>query len=269
VLQLDVCLLGMVENAYQLRSMARYLIVSENLAWSAFAYESYRAAVGAHTLPRELAVAIADRYAQRVADHQGADGPLPYTISVLEMDQLDQVILALDTLALRLQRLAFDSPQGLSALQDLRLDAQTLDADASFSLTPDDDYIDLAHWATLLQTRLDGAEVRDAAQALSVALVALVVHERHGSGTYFVHQLSLEHAGGLGIYYPTLPSARTYQTYLRGSGLSFPLDTSWDDLLASVLPNDLFARSKVSAAAAPLKPISVQSRLYLPSLLRS
>src|SRR5262249_38849046 len=51
VLHLDACLMGLLEVAYEVRDTTHYLVTSENLAWSAFAYDRYQATIDAQTTP--------------------------------------------------------------------------------------------------------------------------------------------------------------------------------------------------------------------------
>lgn len=82
VLHLDGCLMGLLEIAYQLQDVARYLVVSENLAWGAFAYEHYRQGITLETTPESLAAGIVERYAKLIRDQS-----LPYTITALDLSE--------------------------------------------------------------------------------------------------------------------------------------------------------------------------------------
>ncbi len=259
--------MGMVENAYQLRGLARYVVASENLAWSAFAYERYRAAVSAQTSPAELAIAVADQYAARVGQEQGA-ARLPYTIAALDLGRLDDLVYATDLLAQEAQRFALASHENRSVLAGLRRQAQMFDSDASNALTPADDNIDLDHWAELVQASVHDSAVQSAAEALRAAVDEFVVQEHHSSGSYQGLAVNLDHARGVGIYYPSAPSTRTYQTY-RQNGLTFVDDTRWDEFLSAVLAEQpLSIMPSIARPAAPVPFVHSDWKLYLPQIRR-
>lgn len=92
VLHLDGCLMGMVENVYQLRGLTQYIVAYENLGWSAFAYDSYLELVTDSTSASELATNIAERYAQIVQAYQ-----LPFTVSVFNVSASENVGRAMKT----------------------------------------------------------------------------------------------------------------------------------------------------------------------------
>ena len=251
VLHLDGCLMGLLEIAYQVRGQARYLVASEHLAWSAFAYDSYRAAVGPNTSAVTLATAVADQYAQQVSGLR-----LPYTVSVLDLGQVDQVERATDALAQELLRYALAQSANRTTLAGLREQVQTFDANGDLQLTTTDDYVDLADWVRLVEGGVNDAGVRQAAGRVRQALRPFVVRERHASGAHRGNVIELERAGGVGIYYPWQPSARVYQDYVRG-GLTFPTDTWWDEYLAaglSVRTLDVTVPHAMPVAPLPLKP---------------
>ncbi len=81
--------------------------------------------------------------------------------------------------------------------------------------------------------------MQDAAAALQAALAGFVLRERHSTGSYQGLAVNLDHAAWGCVYYPSAPSARTYQTYRQG-GLTFIADTRWDEFLAAVLAEQPF-----------------------------
>lgn len=232
VLHLDGCLMGLIEPAYQARGLARYLVVSENLGWSAFAYERYRAAAGPQISPADLAAAIVDRYAGIV----GAGG-YPYTISALDLSGLDQVSTTIDQLAGALISYALAAPEHSAQLNQIRIAAQKLDSGANFRLSAEDEYLDLDHWAELVGSRIDDSRVETAASALRASLDRLILRNATASGSLSRltgdpdDRYDLPAARGLGIYYPPRASVKTYQIYVRG-GFNFVDDIGWDEFLA-------------------------------------
>lgn len=223
VLHLDACLLGSVEIAYQLRGQARYLVDSENLAWSAFAYDQYLTLVSDGTTPRQLATSIAGRYSQLVSAHH-----LPFTIAAIDLRQVPPLAQALNTLSGELLRYAQSSEEHRNTLASVRQPAQLLDSDGDNQLTAADEYIDLGDWLTKIAAIPDTAVQQAAATALT-ALHTAVIAEHHAA----IGALHLDSISGLSIYYPPHPGARTYATYR--TSLSFADATLWDELLQAGL----------------------------------
>jgi DNA-binding beta-propeller fold protein YncE len=260
VLHFDGCLMGLLENAYQVRNLARYLVTSENLGWSAFAYELYRLAVGAQTSPAAFASIVADRYALQVAN-----AGFPYTIAALDLSQIDMVTRKTDALAVELLRYALASEANRTTLQNLRAQVQKFDSSGDIAITNQDEYIDLDHWATLLQSGVSDAKVQGAASDVRVALLTFVVSEHHASGSVYGTPIDLDHARGVGIYYPPQPSVKTYQTYVRGE-LNFVTDTYWDEFLAAGLAPLPFDPSL--PIPNPVAPLPIGLRIFIPIVQR-
>jgi hypothetical protein len=261
VLHLDGCLMGLLETAYQLRSTARYLISSENEAWSAFAYEVYAQTVGQHTSSAALANAIADSYTQSVAGR-------PSTIAVLDLSQVNAVVGKIDDLAGELLRYALASQSNRTKLTTIRSQAQKFDSSGDMAITNADEYLDLKDWITHLQQVQNGVNdsaVQSKAAALASALPALVVRERHASGLYADIQVDLEDARGIAIFYPPQPSTRSYQGYAQGDFV-FTRDTRWDEFLAAGLATLPF--DPTAPEPNPVAPLALPRVIYLPLVRR-
>ena len=54
----DACLMGMVENAYEIRDYADYFVASENMAWASWPYDRYVSSMTSATEPLTLAANI-------------------------------------------------------------------------------------------------------------------------------------------------------------------------------------------------------------------
>jgi tripartite motif-containing protein 71 len=235
VLHFDGCLMGLIEPAYQVRGLARYLVASENLGWSAFAYEQYRALVTPQLTPQGLAEGIAARYAEVVG---GQD--IPYTIAALDLAQVDTTARATDALAEELLRYALASGDNRAQLAQLRSQVQKLDSGADFLLQNEDEYLDLDHLAEVLAAGLGDDAVRSRALEVRAAIGRMVLRNYAASGPLAAivgvpgAGYELSRARGLGIYYPPRPSVRTYRTYVQGE-LNFVTDTEWDEYLAAGL----------------------------------
>lgn len=266
IIHFDACLMGLIESAYQIRGLARYAIVSENLAWSSFGYADYRDLVGARTAPRSLASAIAANYASRIARDQ-----LPFTISVLDMARIDQTALTADALAGELLRYTLGGVEQRQRLQAVRTQAQKLDSSGNGTITTNDAYVDLDHFAELLIDQLADAPTVQAATRLRTALSEFVIYNRAQSGrlsnllTGASEQVELTNARGLAIYYPPWPSQDISTTYRRQ--FSFAADTRWDEWLLAQLT--ALGPSLDAAAPNPVAPhILPPQRIFLPLVRR-
>jgi hypothetical protein len=268
VLHFDACLMGVLETAYQMRGMARYLVVSENLAWSSFGYEDYRSLVGPSTSARDLATGIVGSYAATMQRAQ-----LPYTISALDMAKIDPVAQAADGLAGELIRFSLAGVANRDALAALRAQVQKLDSSGDGAITDNDEYIDLDHWAELLQgSPTLSAAVKASATTLRAAIGDLILTPRSQSGTAnspitgAPQPVALTNARGLAIYYPPRPGVRSYQTYRNE--LSFATDSRWDEWLQA----QLSALGVIQPAADPnpVAPLAFPRAytVYLPMIRR-
>jgi DNA-binding beta-propeller fold protein YncE len=211
VLHFDGCLMGLLESAYQVRGMARYLIASQNQAWSVFAYDAYRSKIGSRTAPVTLARYIATKYADLVAGSER-----PYTVAAYDLSLLSSIVSRHNTLSQQLQRYALASQEHRNTLLALRSEVQKFDSTGDIAITGDDDYVDLDHWSELMVNNLSDEPIMAAAQSLRTALQGFVIEQRSDSGVYKTIPVELEHARGVSIYLPNTPSEALYQTYLAG-----------------------------------------------------
>ncbi|MFN8472493.1 MAG: clostripain-related cysteine peptidase [Anaerolineae bacterium] len=247
VLHYDTCLMAMLEEASQVDSYADYMIASENLAWSVFAYNRYtptdpptrRAApyvyrdaiseIGSGTTPRQLAKQIALAY-----HHHPLLAGEPRTISVLQLSKTRLVVRAVDTLA---RALLASLPQHLAEIQAARQATQAFDSQGRFRIDPSDDYLDVYDLALKLADKVTDPGVHTAARGLVDALESeFIVAEHHQSGVWGSEQVlwSLDNAHGVSIYFPARGSTATdYAAYLGDSLFAFTQDTGWGEFLAA------------------------------------
>lgn len=232
IVHLDACLMGMLETAYQLRGIASYLIVSENLGWSFFGYDLYRNAIGVNTAPEVLAQRIAETYTQQIGD-QG----LHYTISVLSMAKLEPMVTAFNAFAVEMLQVRLSNQANRDMLTALRQDVQKLDSGGDNVINAQDEYVDLDHLAELVATQSTDVSLKQKAQQLREQIHILLLFERHASGraTEQGNLVDLTNARGLAVYYPPAGSNRLYQFYQNELDLS--RDTAWNDYLQPTLVN--------------------------------
>jgi hypothetical protein len=242
VLHYDACLMGLLENAYQVKDYADYLIFSQNLGWSIFAYSDYTrdmqvqsrspaiasivAATSASTTPRQFAETIAEVYHARLSG-----GDYPRTISVIDLSAMDVLQQAVNTLA---QALSSNISSIDTTVQNTRNATQTFDSRADFSTGPEDDYVDLYDFARRLEQNINISSVDASATAVMNAVDAAVVVEYHASGpvrrvtdSYY----DLDNAHGIAIYFPPRSGSGAYNRYIGHQNFSFTQDGDWDDFL--------------------------------------
>ncbi|MBN1877834.1 MAG: hypothetical protein JXA33_26675, partial [Anaerolineae bacterium] len=235
VLFLDACLMAMLETVYEVKDTVDYVVASENLGWSVFAYGDYVAAITANTTPDQLAAHIAQTYFAALYEYPG-------TISVIETAQVDAVGAAVDALALALQ--AYMTSSTITDVVTVRDSVQTFDSRGYYVLDSSDEYVDLYHLAELLlglpsvppvrRKTFISPTVTAAAQGVLDAVATAVFTEYHQSGLHPTsgNIWSLDCAHGLSIYFPPFSNGWDYGAYVLTGTWAFTGATAWDEFLA-------------------------------------
>ncbi len=220
VVHYDACLMGMVENAYQIKDYARYFIASENLGWSAFAYERYGAGVISTTQPISLARIVVDEYDRRVLNY-------PHTLSALDLSKMDLLATSITSFALALQENITTYQTVISSTWG---ETQKFDSRDYMVIDNWDEYVDLWDLADRLEMRISNSTVRIAAQKVKAAVEDAVVVERHADGgTPYAWDLSGSH--GVAIYFPPMRGGWGYQQYVEEHPFAFTAEGQWDEFL--------------------------------------
>jgi hypothetical protein len=248
VIHYDACLMGMFENAYQMKDFADYLVASENLGWSVFAYDAYTRAgvrgisgantpyefarvapkVNAATTPRQLATDIATAY----FTHPALQG-YPRTIAALDLSKTANVRVALDNLGTSLRN---NLASIKTYIQNTRNGVQKFDSRDFYKITQDDEYLDLYHLAAQLKVYVPNVQVQSAAQGVMDALTTggFVVYEQHASGMWFGETelyWDLDNARGVSIYFPPRSGSNDYNKYSTHQLFRFTSESVWDEFL--------------------------------------
>jgi hypothetical protein len=261
IVHYDACLMSMLELAAQLQDHASYLVASQNLGWSVFAYNRYVAAAADATTPRELAGQIADEYFATLPG-------LPRTITALDLSAVDGLVGATDVL---IQNLAAGLPTYTGEIGQAWDGAQKLDSRFYFVIDNEDEYIDLYHFAQLLAQDVPDAGIQAAAQGVMDAVGSpggsLLVQEHHQSGLYNGTYWNLDNAHGLSIYYPPNSGVWGYSAYVTGD-VPFASDVHWDDFLQSYFGYaGLPPEEPVDPGVPPMPEPSF--RVYMPILVKN
>jgi hypothetical protein len=230
-----------LENAVIGQGLVDYMIVSQNIGWSVFAYADYRNAVSNNTSPTDLTVAIAQKYSERVMQQQ-----LPYTISALDISQLGETVTTLKTFSNALTSFAAINQSNRTLLNNIRTQSQKFDSGGEPFLTIDneDKYVDLVDFAERAQLLITSNGVPAAANNLIGTITGntpLVIYESHHSGSFDFYGESytwnIDGAHGISIYYPSKAAGSIYGNYI--SNVTFPNfnnQTGWADYLQTGVP---------------------------------
>jgi len=258
VLYLDVCLMGMLEVAYELRSQADFFVSSQNIGWAPLGEESRYAKLvrelPASATPREVAALLVRLYADSLPDVRH-----PYTVSAVDLTQISALRSAVDNLAAALLQETTDAA-GADTLAAVYRSTQKLDYDSDFALEADKDgFVDLGHFAQVASAIYAAPTVAAAAQTVQQLVATAVVSEAHRSGTPWMlddRSWNLDHATGLSIFLPlgedldlpipisdtvsggasqladmlTVRNLKLRDTY-TATQLSFVADSSWRTLI--------------------------------------
>jgi hypothetical protein len=221
----DECLMSQLEVYNALAPHARYAVASEEtepaLGW---AYAGFLEQLVAQPTMNgsALATAIVDNYIDK--DVKVVAGAAPpsvgddATLTALDLAALPALNMALDALV---RPLAASPPKSVAEAR-----AYTQSYKSVFGEDMPSPYIDLGHFAHLLQKNNPNADVKTAAAALLTAYDKAVIKEKHGKGR--------PGSSGIAIYFPVqqLYSAADNLGY-RTVARRFAAEHLWDDFLAS------------------------------------
>ncbi len=281
VLHYDACLMGLLENAYQAKDYASYLIFSQNLGWSVFGYGAYAdglslqaaspqiitiaANITASTTPRQLAEDIAATYYNSL----GQVG-YPRTITALDMSQVGPLQQAVDGLSTQLSA----NLSGIgTTVQNTRISTQMFNSRADYSAGPEDDYADLYDFARRLKLNVSIGGVQSAAQAVMSAVDAAVIAEYHLSGSIRNMPSSyygLDNAHGISIYFPPRAGSWAYSRYIGHQSFGFTAVNHWDDFLKDYF-GMIVTKPEAGELLAPVPLLGTppsEHKVYLPLVRR-
>ena len=285
VVHFDGCSFGLLENVAMMHNYVDYLVLSQNIGWSVFGYDQYRATLTATTTPREFALAVAQSYGQTVASKE-----LPYTISAIDTSQSGAAITALNGLADALRSYIGNDAAKRTAIENVRSQSQKFDSTRPLlEITNDDWYVDLVDFATKLQAQALDPQISTTAGALIEALqtgaTPLVLYEAHLTASIDQtstencvgdHIWQLDNAHGLSIYYPPRGGGGEFTRYTNGDTFTYFTNQShWDEFLQGGIPPLLPGDPPPDDVMIPLAPCSsteqtptTKIKLFLPIVRR-
>jgi hypothetical protein len=242
----EACLMGLVENAYDVREWTNYVVFFEQISWALDTYPEYFKDLQAADTPLQVGQRIIDRYYAEAIAANGGRG-YPHTISLIDTSKLEAVEQATSALA---DVLKTKTPSSVSQARNAS-QAFANDSDATNSLRAE--YIDLWDFADKVK---DLAPPQ--AAAVKTAVDAAVVTEKKASGGVDGYLWNHNRAHGLSIYYPPTKSSGVYSRYPTRYQMS--VNGSWDEFLAAVLAEG--DRRGMSAARAEDKLTSADAFIF-------
>jgi hypothetical protein len=249
IVHLDACSMALFDVAYELRDQVDYLIASQYIGWSFFAYGDYASYIDQWTEPEQLATLIVERYGN-LAERER----LPYTLSALRLARISPLKTAIDNLAMWLK--AWVGIEGAAGnrhdrlFNEIRNDRKVVDgvtsyhglffdSNANYLNTPRDAYLDLKD----LMERVKQANLTSDITAAATLVLAefgrpdgLILDKRYGSG-----QLPARYAKGIQI------------DIVNPSGISLYYPAEGDAFL-SLPPDPVLSEMGVQASAAEVEP---------------
>ncbi len=278
----DGCSFGLLEDASIVDGLAYYVVASPTAAWGVFAYERYRQIAGATgNEPRAVALGIAEIYATRVLALRR-----PFTLSVFDMGRFAAANSAASALGQALLTYVSSDPTSRTVrLMKLREGVQKYDSGgvSPVNLDVEDSYVDLVDLAQHLKDELGDAAVSAAANQVIAAVEGaqpFVIAAHHASGRYVDAYINLEHARGLGIYYPPVRMPKLAGAQVAATGDSaivgyladqlFPITygSQWTTFLATSLPQTAMAPGPDNTELLPPPPPTPDLRVFLPMTMR-
>ncbi len=224
ILDYEACLMGLAENAYDVRSLVHYLVASEQISWGINTYPTYFSDLTSNTSPLTVGQRIVTRYSNTAT----AAG-YPHTIALIDTTQLGTVNTAVNNFAN-----ALISTGNYTAVLEARANSQAFAADAEATDAQRAEYIDL--WSLADHARAKWPVFTSIADDVKSAVSSAVIIERHASGG--VDGFIWDHSGahGLSIYYPATRLSSALAPYTSGSIYQMSADGLWDEFLQWSLP---------------------------------
>jgi hypothetical protein len=256
VLFYDVCLMGMLEVAYQIKDYASYFVSSQNIGWAPDGDQNRYVRTIQGLQPATDGRAMASLLVRSYAESLPPVGH-PFTISAVDTSQLASIANATNQLALALSQRVTNQASA-ARLKSAYNAAQKIDYDADFFIEPNTDgFVDLYDFALQIAQQFTSDQVvTQHANTIIAGLNTGVITEQHtlvnGSPWVYPDRIwSLDRVHGLSIFLPLgedllleVPSAQALaapaeaaavnlplrDTY-TGSQLSYVGATKWKDLI--------------------------------------
>jgi clostripain len=236
IVYMDACLMGTIESMYQLRGLAEYYVGSEAVTWGSIRPDWYTlgyhedgngwqiniSPIGNSTTSKQLAIAMAQSYAG-IAKHKYER---PSTISVVNLDSVDDVKTATSTLASLLKDHMTELHDKIRTIKS-SYTLQHFDSNGDNDITDADEYVDLYQFAELVQSNISQTEIKNAANQLMTSLHNFIVDNEEWSGSFTKdgksHTWLHGNSHGVSIFFPNYS-----RSFYKDGWLDFTAGTEWN-----------------------------------------
>ncbi|MGL4649958.1 MAG: clostripain-related cysteine peptidase, partial [Caldilineaceae bacterium] len=262
VIGFDACLMAQLEVFTAIAPHGLFAVASEEtepaLGWAYAAFLD-RLASDPGMDGAGLTTAIVETYIDedlRLLDPSFAGGLSPEAAAIEVF--YDGTLSAIDLTQIAPLNAALDSLAGAMTSIDQNIVAQARAYAQSYESVFGDDlpspYIDLGHFAQLVQSNTQDEAVQDAAAQLETALAAAVIAERHGPGR--------PGSTGIAFYFPVIDLYRIDDNLGYSEvAARFAQESQWDEFLAFHLGG-----APAGSAGQPASPIQAALNALMPDL---
>jgi hypothetical protein len=217
----DSCLMGMIEDGYQIRNYANIYIASENLIWIPASgtrpYSNYFTGITSYTTPQQLATGFVTEYGSWLDN--AWPGKYGYTLSAVDLIKIDMLATSISDLGATLQsQIATYANQ----IQTARNVAQKFDSNGNQVISNSDEYVDLSDLALQLKSIPD-IGIQSAAQNVIDAVGSYVISSAAKPGNIYPG-LDGNRDHGVSIFFPSGDFTRSFY---NGLNLDFANGTDW------------------------------------------
>ena len=228
LLYLDACSMLMAEVAYEVRNSSHYLLGSPNTDWATFVYDQLIAVVTPTISGAEIGQKWLEIEAQRLRRHAGH----PFMLSLLNLKQMDELRLAVNTLGNTLRAAL---PTQKQAIMQAFRNAARYESDYNGKLEDKDAYTDLYSFADQLRQQFGGqSEILRAAQDVMQIVSTAVISKDVQDGNPWLYPASYWHwadSGGISVYLPLQQDEDRRQLLYHPTYLAWAQDNAWSEFL--------------------------------------
>ncbi|MBK9942250.1 MAG: right-handed parallel beta-helix repeat-containing protein [Kouleothrix sp.] len=205
----DVCLMGMIEVAYQIKDYAGIFVSSQNIGWAPDGPQNRYVRTIQGILPTTTPHAMATLLVQSYRDSlpvpaTGKPFAHPYTIAAVELAKLPAVIAATRQLGIAIAQRVTNATKA-AVLKSAYDSTQKIDYDSDFKIEPTDGFVDLADFAAHVAGQFNDPVISQHANDTIAMIKAAVFAKQQQSGNpwkYPDRQWNLDHVNGLSIFLP-------------------------------------------------------------------
>ena len=227
----DACLMGMIEDGYQIRDYANYYVASENpianIPWGTHPFEGILHGINASTTPSDLAHSIVSEFAYYFETETFGILRIGYTFSTVDLTKISPLAIAVGNMGNAISdALKADENFYKAEITNARNNTQKFDSNGDKKIDNSDEYLDLADLALQFKN-IPNINIQNSAQAVINAVNEYVVENRSNEGTSIVGlypDLKPDHVHGVSIFFPT---GNFKRSFYNGLNLDFAGGMTW------------------------------------------